>query len=606
MKEFVFNPLVDKHPMGSCYKNSKVTYKLKVSKSLNFLDAFFVVHKDYQQDKYYKMQTDLIDERYVHLSCEISFKSSGHFWYHFEVKTKTGNYNLRRLDNLDCSCESDLSDYLQFVYDKKSQISSNFNSGAIYHIFVDRFNKVGKVKARAGLNLVDDWAYPVMKEYNQNNERVNINCYGGNLKGVTSKLEYLKKLNVRTIYLSPIFEANSSHKYNVADYLKVDSMFGDFNDLEELIVKAKDYGIKIIIDGVFNHTGSDSVYFNKLGRYNSVGAYQSKDSKYFSWYDFYDFPDSYSCWWGIKTLPQTNENSSFFDFITGDKGVIQKYMKLGLAGFRLDVADELSNKFLKAISSVVKKVDSKAIIVGEVWEDASQKISYGQRKEYFSGKLLDSVTNYPLKDGILEFVKYGSVDTFVNTISFILDQYPSEIQNNLMNILDTHDTLRAITYLGVEDLSKINVNEQYFLSCEERKKGKELLKIASLMQFTVMGIPTIFYGDEVGLEGTKDPFCRQTYPWGKEDKDLLSWYILLGELRSKKVFDGGEFILLYAKNSVIAYKRQKGKEKIIVVINLSNSNFEFILDTPMKNYFTKQKLSGGVNLNSGDYLVLTN
>lgn len=604
MKDFVFNPIFNKDLVGTCKKDSKITYFLKVSKFLGFSKAFFVVHMDNKQEKAFEMKISFVDEKYVNLNYTHQFKQFGHYWYHFEVQTDNGNFVLKRGDNLDCVQNSQNSDYLQLVTDKIQKIDENFHKGIIYHIFVDRFNRAGTIKCRENLNLINNWSKPVEKEYDKLNERVNKNCYGGNFLGIIQKLDYLKSLNVSTIYLSPIFEANSSHKYDVGDYSKIDGMFGDISTFKKLIEKANKLNINIIIDGVFNHTGSDSVYFNKLNTYKNLGAYQSKKSKYYSWYDFYEYPNSYSCWWGIKTLPQTKEDSTFPAFISGKDGIIEKYMKMGIAGFRLDVVDEISNKFLNDINRAVKKVNSKAIVVGEVWEDASTKISYGERKKYFLGSYLDSVTNYPMKNAILDFVKYGNVENFVNISNLILEQYPKNIQNNLMNILDTHDTVRAITFLGIDDYNNIDKNEKYVLSNEEKKKGKELLKIASLIQFTIMGIPTVFYGDEVGLEGMKDPYCRATYPWGKEDKELLDWYKTLGKLRDNEVFYDGDFKILYAQEGVLCYQRSKRKNKIIVVINRGCQDFDYTLDEKFTDFLTNIDKSGNLTLKPNKYIVL--
>ena len=604
MKEFVFNPLNDKCPKGTCKKKTNVVYNLKVSKFISFEKAFFVIHRDGLCQEYYEMKKVLTDEKYIYLKCNYTFLESGHYWYHFEVKTTDNYYRLVRAENYDCMVSDADVDFLQLVTEKDSCIDKNFRKGIIYHIFVDRFNKKGEVEARQGLHLIDDWNKPIELEYNEKGERCNCNCYGGNLQGVIDKLDYLKSLNVSTIYLSPIFEAHSSHKYNTADYSKVDSMFGTTEILEELLSKAKEKKINIILDGVFNHTGSDSIYFNKYGRYKNLGAYQSKDSPYYSWYDFISFPDLYSSWWGIKSLPQTKDDSGFAEYIAGENGIINKFMKLGLYGFRLDVVDELSNNFLKSICKAVRDVNPKAIMVGEVWEDASSKISYSERKKYFLGEYLDSVTNYPIKNSILDVVKNRKTDLFVNTIRMFQDQYPEEVQHNLMNILDTHDTIRALTALGIQDYSKVDDKGKYVLSLEERKQGIELMKIASLIQYTVLGIPTVFYGDEVGIEGMKDPYCRATYPWGKEEKELLEWYKELGKLRKNTVLHDGKMEIKYAKDGALIYERIKKEHKILVAVNMSNKDLEFILDDEMKNYFSNEKVSGKCCLKPKETMLL--
>lgn len=602
MENFVFNPINNKLPKGACAKGSNVSYTLKVAKFIGLNLAYFVMHKDGENDTRIEMTKDHADERYFYMTCSVKYDDPGFYWYHFEVETSSGNFTLVRDDDFNLKMGPGGNNYLQLVIASESSVAKNFRKGIIYHIFVDRFCRSGQVTARKGLKLIDDWSKPIELEYNEAGERVNFNCYGGNFQGIIDKLSYLKSLNVGTIYLSPIMEANSNHKYDVADYSKIDSMFGDQELFETLIAKAKRLGMTVIIDGVFNHTGSDSVYFNKNGRYRTVGAYQSPNSKYYSWYTFNKYPDDYSCWWGIKTLPQTEENSGFFDYIAGRNGIIEKYMAMGIGGYRLDVVDELTNNFLHAICQAARRVNPKAMIIGEVWEDASSKISYDERKNYFLGGNLDSVTNYPMKNAILDFVKHGDVKTFVNTINLIKDQYPKAIQNNLMNILDTHDTARALTYLGLDD--GINPKQNISLTPEQRDRARKLLKLATIMQYTVMGIPTVFYGDEAGLEGTGDPYCRATYPWGSEDSELVEWYKQLGELRNNPVFANGELNIKYAQNGVIAYERGNGDFKAIIIINRGEKPFEFTLMRTMSNYFTNEHISGKITVPCDEALVL--
>lgn len=602
MENFVFNPINNKLPKGACAKGSNVSYTLKVAKFIGLNLAYFVMHKDGENDTRIEMTKDHADERYFYMTCSVKYDNPGFYWYHFEVETSSGNFTLVRNDDFNLKMGPGGNNYLQLVIASESSVAKNFRKGIIYHIFVDRFCRSGQVTARKGLKLIDDWSKPIELEYNEAGERVNFNCYGGNFQGIIDKLSYLKSLNVGTIYLSPIMEANSNHKYDVADYSKIDSMFGDQELFETLIAKAKRLGMTVIIDGVFNHTGSDSVYFNKNGRYRTVGAYQSPNSKYYSWYTFNKYPDDYSCWWGIKTLPQTEENSGFFDYIAGRNGIIEKYMAMGIGGYRLDVVDELTNNFLHAICQAARRVNPKAMIIGEVWEDASSKISYDERKNYFLGGNLDSVTNYPMKNAILDFVKHGDVKTFVNTINLIKDQYPKAIQNNLMNILDTHDTARALTYLGLDD--GINPKQNISLTPEQRDRAKKLLKLATIMQYTVMGIPTVFYGDEAGLEGTGDPYCRATYPWGSEDSELVEWYKQLGELRNNPVFANGELDIKYAQDGVVAYERGNGDFKAIIIINRGKKPFEFTLMRTMSNYFTNEHISGKITVLCDEALVL--
>ncbi len=550
------------------------------------------------------MTKTFTDDKYCHYKFSHIFDTEGFYWYHFQLDFDGNTIELMRSDRLDAVATNVNDDFLQLVIREPSKIDNRFKRGIIYHIFIDRFNKVGDVKARKGLTLTKNWNKPVELEM-ENGTKVDKICYGGNFKGIIEKLEYLKSLNVGTIYLSPVFEANSSHKYNVADYSVIDSMFGSQEDFEDLIRKANHKGIQVIIDGVFNHTGSDSVYFNKYGRYKTVGAYQSQNSKYYPWYEFKNFPDEYSAWWGIHLLPQTREGSSYTDFIAGKNGIIEKYMAMGVDGMRLDVVDEISNKFLSDICLAARRINPKAMIIGEVWEDASSKISYDERKEYFLGGVLDSVTNYPMKNAILEYAKTGNVDHFVNVVNMIKDQYPQSVQNNLMNVLATHDTKRALTYLGADQNSELySENIDYRLSELERIIGIKLFQMASVLQYTVMGVPTLFYGDETGIEGMRDPYCRAPYPWGNEDKDLIEFFASLGALRNNKVFEDGQLNIKYAQDGVIIYERVKGDHKVLVATNRNTQEFRFVLERSMTNYFTSQTVSGEIVLPSDTYLVL--
>ncbi|MDM8129838.1 alpha-amylase family glycosyl hydrolase, partial [Paraclostridium benzoelyticum] len=245
------------------------------------------------------------------------------------------------------------------------------------------------------------------------------------------------------IYLSPIFESQSNHKYDTGDYKNIDPMFGNEEIFKELISEANKKGINIILDGVFSHTGDDSVYFNKYGNYDSVGAYQSQDSPYISWYKFENYPQKYDCWWGVKSLPNVNETeTSYIDYIIkGDNSVIKKWMGYGVKGWRLDVADELPSKFIEELKSETLKLDKESILVGEVWEDASNKISYDERRKYLLGDQLNGVTGYVFKNIFVDFLNYkiDSNDVY-NSLMTIKENYPKESFKSNLNILCTHDT----------------------------------------------------------------------------------------------------------------------------------------------------------------------
>ncbi|MBQ3055293.1 MAG: glycoside hydrolase family 13 protein [Oscillospiraceae bacterium] len=435
-----------------------------------------------------------------------------------------------------------------------------YAKGVTYHAFVDRF-------CRGGAPLVSDPDYIVHQSVeetpvflpDENGIVRNNDIYGGNLQGIIEKLDYLNSLGVRTIYLSPIFEAWSNHKYNTADYHRIDPHFGNESDLEELCSRAKEYGMRVILDGVFNHTGSDSVYFNREGRYDSVGAFQSETSPYRQWYSF--FEGGYESWWGIDTLPSINEQTpSYLDFIIENEcSVIAKWMQCGISGWRLDVADELPDEFLAALRHRVRKLNQDAVVIGEVWEDASNKIAYSKRRPYFTEHELDGVMNYPLKDGILAFLNggIGGIELGRN-LEVLLDHYPKESQRCLMNLIGTHDTARALTVLGSPQhlYADKAFKAEFRMSEAERALAIKKLKLAVCLQYVFPGSPSIYYGDEVGMEGFEDPLNRRFYPWGKEDRELLKFYQMMGKIKcEQESLHNGKFCVLCAEHDFIMIKR---------------------------------------------------
>ena len=350
--------------------------------------------------------------------------------------------------------------------------------------------------------------------------------------------------------------------------MKIDSLLGDEKDLKALIKAAEKQGIYIILDGVFSHTGDDSIYFNKYKRYDTLGAYNSDESPYRSWYDFGETHDDYESWWGISTLPETQENDpSFSEYITGEKGVIRHWLKLGVKGFRLDVADELPDQFLDKVRVAVKADSNENFLLGEVWEDATNKISYNARRRFLRGKQLDSVMNYPFANAIINYLKGGNSRDLIDTVLEILENYPPQAVKLLMNHIGTHDTQRILTVLGSEN-EFVNDREwqsKQRLSPQQYEKGIKFLKVAAILQYTLPGVPSLYYGDEAGMEGYGDPFCRAAYPWGQENTDLLSFYQKLGQFRREcDAFKSGEFIPFYANFGEIAYMRKSQNTTVLI------------------------------------------
>ena len=456
------------------------------------------------------------------------------------------------------------------VYDKNFKTPDWIYGGLIYHIIVDRFCRSGDTPIRGDVIFHENKDDTPLFLPDENGIVKNNDFFGGNLKGIEERLDYLSSLGVTAIYLSPIFKSYSNHKYDTGNYFEIDPMFGTESDLVSLCNEAKRHGIRIILDGVFSHTGDDSVYFNKYGNYDSVGAYQSDLSPYRSWYNIRSRND-YDCWWGISTLPTVNKNDpTYIEFI---RNVLVYWQQRGISSWRLDVADELTDPMLDNIRDAAKAKNPESIIIGEVWEDASNKTSYGKRRHYLLGNQLDSVMNYPLREGIINFVKYSNAESLKTCIETLMTNYPPPVINCLMNILGTHDTARILTIFGTDKTfsSKTEMAE-FSLSKEEYSLAVKRLKAASFLQFFLPGVPSIYYGDEVGMEGLIDPFNRKFYPWGKENEEILSHYKKISEFRKKtEIFKDGLYKTEYATGGVFIFTRYDEKDNLTFATNVSSS-----------------------------------
>ncbi len=594
-----YNPLdvFYKSHTGAVPFNKRLTIRVKG----NFDSVVLLVQKD----------GETIDNRFEMLKendafvCDIMLPI-GLYFYCFDL----GNgYFLGQNNNMQGEITSTPTRFQLSIFDSEFSAPSWLSGGVIYQIFPDRFYRANKNSSVSSDKILhDNWDDMPIYEPNEKGQVVNNDFFAGDLQGVIEKLPYLYELGVSVIYLNPIFKAFSNHRYDTGDYMQIDGLLGTEEDFKSLINKADEYGIKIVLDGVFNHTGDDSVYFNKYGKYNSIGAYNSKDSKYFGWYNFKSYPDDYEAWWGIKVLPAVDEsNKDYIDFITGKNGVIEHYTKMGIGGWRLDVVDELPTNFVRSIRSAVKRNNKDAVIIGEVWEDASNKIAYGVRREYFLGKELDSVMNYPLKNAIINYARNGDAKLLSFTVKEQIDHYPESVLNSLMNILSTHDTCRLITALCGADMSGKTKAEMSKASIpnNELLNAINKVKIASLLQFTLCGVPCIYYGDEAGMQGYIDPLNRRTYPWGKENKELISWYRFLGNIRKQySCFAGGKFVEIYADNGAFVFERVDDNSELLIAVNLSKEPLSLSFDGVLTDLITGNEFNGSINLKENDYIIL--
>lgn len=445
------------------------------------------------------------------------------------------------------------------VYEQES-VPEWYRNSIVYQIFPDRFARSADwTERQQAADPGSDWKGPcrvIQQNWNDTpyytrNSKGEVTrwpFFGGTLKGIRSRLLYLKSMGAGAIYLNPIFAASSNHKYDTANYMEIDPGFGTLEDFQDLARDARRLGIRLILDGVFNHTGADSIYFNQFGNYETKGACQGSDSPYYDWYRFTRFPDEYDCWWGVGALPNVEESCpSYQDFIyKGEDSVIRYWLRQGASGWRLDVADELPDSFIAGIRQAVKETCPDGLLLGEVWEDASNKISYGVQRRYLLGRELDSVMNYPFRDLVTGFMigKRPACDVAAGLCS-LAENYPPQSFYGALNLVGSHDRIRILTLLGdgPEGLSD-EEKEAYRLPTDKLGLAKRRLRVLSLFQYMMPGVPCLYYGDEAEAEGYEDPYNRGTYPWGREDQDLLTHYRTLALLRKQYSFLwNGDFAL---------------------------------------------------------------
>ncbi len=514
---------------------------------------------------------------------------SGLVWYSFVLR----NYQDRTfygvaLDGLGGEGQmygSSPKSYQITVY-RPAETPDWYKNGIAYQIFPDRFSRGSDwLRRQAGAVRPDGWKGPkrmLRLSWDDVPQYDRLPCgdinrwdiFGGTLEGIREKLRYLQSLGVTVLYLNPIFEAASNHKYDTADYLQVDPAFGDDESFQALVDEAKSMGMRIILDGVFSHTGADSRYFNRFGNYGSGGAAQDPDSPYAAWYRFQKWPDEYESWWGVKDLPNVEElEPAYTDFICG-KGdsVIRHWLKKGIGGWRLDVADELPDAFIRDIRAAMDDEAPDSVLLGEVWEDASNKISYGNLRAYLLGDELHSTMNYPFREAALNYM-LGRISPYDlrRRLMSLMENYPKESFYSALNLIGSHDRPRILTLLGdapeADAMSEAD-RGAFRLSPEKYDLARRRLKILSLLQFTMPGLPCIYYGDEAGMQGYADPYNRGTYPWGRQDPDLMAHYRTITTLRRQyPVLSSGSYEAQAFGGHVYGCRRAQDGTVIQVLLN---------------------------------------
>lgn len=596
--------------------DEKVKLRIIVPRSMKCCGATLCVVKENESPAYYSMfWAGMCGDDNEYWELHFFATTPGLYWYHFELDTPWGRSFVRNVGRGVGDFAPDASDFQQTVYDKNFKTPDWLKGGIIYQIFPDRFYSSGTEKHDVRPSRVmRRWGDEPFWREEQMNGIWNNDYFGGDLKGIEEKLLYLANLGVTCIYLNPIFEANSNHRYDTADYEKIDPLLGTEDDLKSLCKTAREqYGISIILDGVFSHTGCDSKYFNIYSNYDDVGAYNSKESPYYPWYKFINWPDEYHSWWGIKLLPEViEETPEYREYICGKNGILRKWLKCGISGWRLDVADELPDVFLDDLRRAVKDENSDAVIIGEVWEDATTKLAYGERRRYLLGEQLDSVMNYPFADAVLNFVKFANADAFIDSVMSIIEKYPPQVTNVLMNHIGTHDTERAITRLAGENCEGYGRHWQHEhnkLSDYDYYRGVSMMKIASLIQYTLPGVPSLYYGDEIGMQGMKDPFNRACMDWYEPNTELHRWYKRLGEIRRGcKAFERGSFAPIYCSYKTVAYLRSGDNNEVLVAVNLDENAVDINVGSQWDNayyFFESTVQNGNLHLEPFRYTLLT-
>ena len=491
-------------------------------------------------------------------------------WYYFICG---GAYYGNARDNLGGPGEiyaHEPPSYQITVYDPAYETPAWMGDGVMMQIMPDRFFRGGDFPCRGKLHA--DWYEQPELSLSANGDNAANDFFGGDLLGIRQKLPYIASLGVTALYLNPVFLSPSNHKYDTSDYLQIDPAFGTEADLSALCAEGEKFGIRVILDGVFSHTGADSVYFNREHTFPGPGACDSKDSPYYSWYTFLHWPDKYRCWWGFDTLPNVDKTSrAFREFIIrGEDSVCAHWLRAGTSGWRLDVADELPMDFIAEFRARLKKENPQAALIGEVWDDPSRKVAYGALRSYCLGDTLDGVMNYPLRAAILGYLlgQISPADCARQILSLYENVPPAFARAN-MNLLGSHDKPRALSVLA--DAGNMEPDRKYRhpvqLTPEQYALGRKRLIAAWNLICALPGMPTIYYGDEAGLTGMADPYCRRTYPWGREDETLIAAYRAAALRRKNRVLTRGDVRI------------EPGEESIKIIRTLAGEKISFTVDT---------------------------
>ena len=591
-----------KRPYGAVPTGTQVTFTLRPPRQAACLRAYLVARWESREDTVTEIPlpwSGLDGDRDLFSGTLDTAGYVGLVWYSFRLEGQNGELPLPETFQLT-------------VFEGEEQVPAWFGEGVCYQIFPDRFRRLSVPDPTGmvgGRTVHQSWDEEPEYRPDGHGEIRNRDFFGGSLPGIIEKLPYLESLGVETIYLCPIFEAPENHRYGTADYEKIDPMLGTKEDFVRLCGEAHRRGMRIMLDGVFNHTGFVSKYFNGDGYYPDPGAAISPNSPYGDWFYFQRWPDRYTSWWGIYSLPTTNkESESWLRYITGENGIIRSWLRAGADGWRLDVADELPDFVVEAIHAAARAEKPDAVIIGEVWEDASTKIAYDVRRKHVLGSHCDGVMNYPLRTSLLNFLIGGDGRDFQATMETLRQNYPRWAYYSCMNSLGTHDTPRVLTLLGEGSDRKGDTSRDWRfahrLSPEAREEAVARLKLGSLLLYAFPGAPTLYYGDEAGMEGFEDPFNRRTFPWGYEDAGLTGWFTSLGQLRKHTpALRRGDLNWLTCAGGVVSFTRSWEGETLVAAVNAGARSANVVL--PDGSHMRLSPMEGLLARADGEILLRT-
>ena len=562
--------------------NGNFKVSVRIPKHYGWIENVTIVLKDIC---HYRLEFAYEDEEYAYFEKDIHIETTAICHYYFSFSANGRNYIANRSGITDNLASTTINDCWKLTVNFKTPDWAK--NGVMFHVFVDRF-------AKSEDTTIDEMPNRII-HYNWDEDPIvgpsfngqwNIDFFGGNLKGIEEKLDYIKSLGTTILYLSPIVRSQSNHRYDMADYEQVDPYLGNNEDLRSLCEQAHKRGIYVVLDAVFNHTGNDSKYFNQYGTYDTLGAFQSTQSPYYPFYRK-TMNGDFDYWWGMRNLPVCDGNSEIWKkYILGENGIIDQWFSLGIDGLRLDVADELTDEFIMGIRQAVHRNKPDGLIIGEVWKNPMRM----NRNYLSSGLAMDSVMNYQLVDALIRYYKYCDIDKLKYVINMITTEYPDETINSLMNFSSTHDISRIIDILGCDCFnrysewswnlqdSSIEFSKNHKMTDEEYSLGKKMLGSYICTIAFMPGILSVFYGDEIGLEGIGNLLNRRTYPWGNEDKELLEVFKKIGNLKKENTFlKTAKLNIIEVDESKIMYERYDSEESILVVANRKGENISISL-----------------------------